>query len=202
MVPAGLHGDSASADILGAMGDESHTGQNSADSADRLDQLSFLVGRWEGVGVTDFPDGQERQFGQEVEFVRRADSYLEYRSTVWSLDADGKPSTIMTAESGYWRARSEADRAGEDGDDGTPAPHVEVLIAHPEGFTELYYGTIFANRVELVTDAVLRSDTAGEVAGGHRLYGLIGEDRAALGYAWDLHGGDSKRQMSAQLKRA
>ncbi|QVQ50785.1 FABP family protein [Spiractinospora alimapuensis] len=174
------------------MGDESRTG---------LDRLSFLVGRWEGVGVTDFPDGEEQQFGQEVEFIRRTDSYLEYRATAWRLNADGTPATTLTSESGYWRARPDAERAAEE-NDGEPAPHVEALFVHPEGFTELYYGTVFANRIELVTDAVLRSDTAGEVAGGHRLYGLIGADRAALGYAWDLHGGEGKRQMSAQLKRA
>jgi hypothetical protein len=49
---------------------------------------------------------------------------------------------------------------------------------------------------------VMRSDIAREVTAGHRLYGLIGEDRQTLGYAWDLTADGRTFQMSAQLQPA
>lgn len=163
-----------------------------------LAQLSFLVGRWEGVGVTDFPGGEEFQFGQLVEFTHDGQPYLDYRSTMWRMEPDGSLGDFVTSESGYWRMRPEEFRT--EGEDGAPAPHLEVLITHPEGFTELYYGAILASRVELRTDAVLRSDSSREVTGSHRLYGLIGENRGTLGYAWDLTAEERTFQVSAQLK--
>jgi hypothetical protein len=43
-----------------------------------------------------------------------------------------------------------------------------------------------------------------EVTASHRLYGLFGDDRETLGYAWDLaaRGHELRSYMSAQLKKA
>jgi hypothetical protein len=56
------------------------------------------------------------------------------------------------------------------------------------------------NRVELQTDVVARTESAKEVTGGHRLYGLIGED---LGWAYDMAavGQELQSHLSAQLKK-
>jgi hypothetical protein len=186
------HGHPGDTDSLEAMGVDVH---------EDLAALSFLLGRWEGVGVADYPDGQEYRFGQEVVFDHDGGPHLNYRSTVWTLDDDGKPQDFVAAESGYWRPRP-AEVGEQQGGDGKPAPQVEVFITHAEGFTELYYGTILATRIELVTDAVMRSDTAREATAGHRLYGLIGDDRRTLGYAWDLTADGRTFQMSAQLQPA
>lgn len=169
-----------------------------------LEKLSFLIGRWEGVGVAGYPDMEEFQFGQEIEFTHDGKPYLNYSSRVWRLKEDGSLDEFVTAESGYWRIRpAEADEE-EKREADTPAVHVEVLLSHPEGFNEVYLGNIFANRIELYTDVVLRTETGMEATAGHRLYGLFGDDRETLGYAWDLaaRGQELQSYMSAQLKRA
>lgn len=163
-------------------------------------RLSFLLGRWEGVGVAGYPEAEEFQFGQEVEFGHDGHPYLSFRSRVWRMAADGSPGEFVTEESGYWRMRPAGQKSGENGE---PAPHLEVLISHPEGFIEVYLGTVFANRVEMRTDVVMRTETGLPVTTSHRLYGLYGDNRDTLGYAWDLAAGGHELQsyMSAQLKR-
>ncbi|GAA4939018.1 FABP family protein [Streptomonospora halophila] len=165
-----------------------------------LEKLSFLIGRWEGVGVTGYADMDEFQFGQEVEFSHDGGPFLGYRSHVWRLTADGSLDELWTSETGYWRCRpGPAEEPAPD----TPSIHVEALITHPEGYTEMYLGTVFASRVELTTDAVLSTETGERVTAGKRLYGLFGEQRETLGYAWDMaaRGHDLRSFMSAQLKQ-
>jgi hypothetical protein len=81
-----------------------------------------------------------------------------------------------------------------------PEDKVELLLAHPTGITEIYVGEVENTRVDLVTDVVARTETAKEVTGGRRLYGLIGED---LGWAYDMAamGQELQPHLSAQLKR-
>ena len=169
-----------------------------------LEKLSFLFGRWEGVGVAGYADEEEFQFGQEAEFtVRDGMPYLDYRSRAWRMKADGTLGELITEESGYWRALSEEDTAQYAKDDANSIIHLEVLIAHNEGFIESYLGNVFANRAEMATDAVMHTTTGLEVQASHRLYGLFGEERDTLGYAWDLaaRGHDLRSYMSAQLKQ-
>ncbi|MBV2365205.1 FABP family protein [Streptomonospora nanhaiensis] len=166
-----------------------------------LEKLSFLIGRWEGVGVAGYADMDEFQFGQEIEFTNDGGPCLTYRSRVWRLTSDGSLADLWTSESGYWRCRTaEAARPAEP--DAAPV-HVEALIAHPEGYSEVYLGTVFATRVELVTDAVLRTETGEQVTAGRRLYGLFGDQRETLGYAWDMaaRGHEIRSFMSAQFKQ-
>jgi hypothetical protein len=170
-----------------------------------LEKLSFLFGRWEGVGVAGYADEEELQFGQEVEFtVRDGAPYLDYRSRAWRMKADGTLGELITEESGYWRAQSQEDTATYAKDDEKNIIHLEVLVAHNEGFIESYLGNVFANRVEMATNAVMHTITGLEVQASHRLYGLFGDNRDTLGYAWDLaaRGNDLRSYMSAQLKKA
>ncbi|MBB4934147.1 hypothetical protein F4561_004967 [Lipingzhangella halophila] len=169
-----------------------------------LEKLSFLLGRWEGVGVAGYPDMADFQFGQEIEFTHDGQPHLNYRSRVWRIAQDGSVGDLVTSETGYWRARPEEARSAPDDSADMPVVHVEALLTHPEGFAEVYLGSVFANRVELSTDAVLRTETGMEVTAGHRLYGLFGDNRETLGYAWDLaaRGHDLQSYMSAQLKQA
>jgi hypothetical protein len=167
-------------------------------------KLSFLLGRWEGVGVAGYPGVEEFRFGQEIEFTHDGHPNLNYRSRVWRVNADGSLGEPVTSESGYWRLRLDADKEDEEKKDSDEPPvHLEVLLSHPEGFTEVYLGTIFAHRVEMRTDVVMRTETGLPVAASHRLYGLFGDDRETLGYAWDLaaDGNELQPYMSAQLKR-
>lgn len=151
-----------------------------------LEPLSFLLGDWEGAGVGGYPTIESFRFGQEISFSHNGKPFLIYRSRTWRLDDAGNLGAPLAVETGYWRPQP----------DGT----VEVILAHPTGVAEIYVGSVEGTRVELSTDVVVRTQTAKEVTGGHRLYGLIGED---LGYAYDMAavGQTIQSHLSAQLKR-
>ena len=92
----------------------------------------------------------------------------------------------LAQETGYWRP----------GPDGA----LEVLLAHPTGFVEIWLGTADAGKVELTTDVVARTDTAKSYTAGHRLYGLVDGE---LLWAFDMAAMDQPLQphISATLRR-
>jgi hypothetical protein len=148
--------------------------------------LSFLLGLWEGAGVVGYPTIESVNFGQEISFSHNGKPFLIYSSRTWLLDADGQIGRPLAMEVGFWRPQ--------------PGNELEVLLTHPTGITEIYVGTIDGTKIEMITDAVVRTATAKEVTAGKRLYGLIGAD---LGYAYDLAavGQPLQPHVSAQLKR-
>jgi THAP4-like, heme-binding beta-barrel domain len=151
-----------------------------------LAPLRFLIGRWEGAGVAGYPTIESAQYGQEIEFSHNGRPYLSYASRTWRLDGDGTIGEPLAAETGFWRPQ--------------PDGMVEMVLAHASGIVGVYLGQVTGTRVDLATDAVVRTATAKEVTAGRRLYGLIGAD---LGYAWDLAavGQPLQAHVSAQLKR-
>ena len=70
---------------------------------------------------------------------------------------------------------------------------LEVVLVHPTGFAEIYYGKVDGAKIEMATDAVARTATAKEYTSGHRLYGLVeGDllwtyDMAAMGQEIQSH---------------
>jgi len=173
--------------------------------APELVPLSWLVGVWEGTGVVEYPVGDDDEvrnyeFGQRVSFSHDGLPYLNYSSTTWLLDDDHTP---LAAEMGYWRI----DRPSEPGDRGPamllgdgPTPFstvesvealrnttdgfdVEAAIIHPTGVNELYVGRVLKGRIDLSTDAVLRSPNAKDYSAATRLYGLV---EGKLFWAWDI----------------
>jgi hypothetical protein len=151
-----------------------------------LAPLLFLLGRWEGAGVGGYPTIDSFQFGQEITFSHNGKPFLIYVSRSWLLDADGNPGRPLGTETGYWRPQ--------------PDGHVEVLLAHPTGITEIYLGEVSGTKIEMSTDVVARTSSAKEVTAGHRLYGLVGSD---LAWAYDMAavGQPLQPHLSAQLKR-
>jgi hypothetical protein len=150
-------------------------------------------------------DGDVR-FGQEVTFAHDGRPYLSYTSMTWLLDDDGRQVRPLASETGYWRPA--AAQPGEHAEDtaveaepgtGSGSP-VEVLLAHPSGYVEIYHGVVDGPRVTLETDAVVRTRTAKDYAAATRLYGLVeGDllwvmDMAAVGVPLASH-------ASARLKR-
>ena len=151
--------------------------------------LSWLLGTWAGVGLGQYPTIEDFRFGQEVTFTHDGRPFLLYHSRSWLLDADGNQVRPLAQESGYWRPR--------------PGNELEVLLAHPTGFAEVWVGSVTVTsivnaeitgaRAELSTDAVMRTDSAKEYIGGQRLYGLVnGElmwtfDMAAMGEPMQNH---------------
>lgn len=148
--------------------------------------LGFLLGRWEGAGVVGYPTIESVNFGQEVSFGHNGKPFLIYSSRTWLLDADGNIGRPLAVEAGFWRPQ--------------PDRRLEVLLTHPTGITEIYLGEISGTKIEMATDAVMRTATAKEVTAGKRLYGMIGAD---LAYAFDLAavGQPLQPHVSAQLKR-
>jgi hypothetical protein len=151
-----------------------------------LAPLRFLLGRWEGAGVVGYPTIESANFGQEISFSHNGKPFLIYTSRTWLLAEDGTIGRPLAMECGFWRPQ--------------PEGGLEVVLAHPTGITEIYLGRITGTKIEMATDAVVRTATAKEVTAGKRLYGMIGAD---LGWAYDMAavGQPLQSHLSAQLKR-
>ena len=158
-----------------------------ADLDPALLPLAFLIGDWAGAGLGQYPTIEDFRFGQEVSFAYvPGKQFLDYESRSWLIDERGEKVRPLAREHGYWRPQ--------------PDKTLEVLLAHPTGFLELYIGTVAGTRVELATDAVVRTATAKEVRSGHRLYGIV---EGALLYAVDMAamGQPLQPHLSARLER-
>ncbi|WP_166355840.1 FABP family protein [Phytoactinopolyspora limicola] len=149
--------------------------------------IAWLLGRWEGAGIGDYPTIEAFRFGQEVEFTYvPGRPFLSYTSRSWILDDDGNLVRPAARETGYWRPQADQE--------------LEVLLTHPTGFVEVYLGRIEPARVELATRGVLKTETAKDYRSGHRLYGLVD---GSLMYVYEMSamGQDLQPHLSAELKR-
>jgi hypothetical protein len=182
--------------------------------------LSWLIGLWEGTGVVNYLVGDETrnvEFGQRLSFTHDGLPHLNYSSYTWLLDDALTP---HVTEMGYWRLS----RAVAEGDPGPgllpgigeppfttvesvetlrnadDAFDIEVSLVHPGGVSELYVGQVKGPRIDLVTDAVLRTSTAKEYAAATRIYGLV---ESHLLWAWDIAalGQDLRTHASGRLAR-
>ena len=187
--------------------------------------LSWLLGVWEGSGVIAYKIGdtvREHEFRQRVAFTQDGGPHLQYACSAWLADADGADLGVrpLFSELGYWRLSRPLGAA----DPGpgmlpgvgepvfttadavetlrTPAGSfdIEVSILQPGGVSELYLGTVDGPRIDLGTDAVVRSASAKEYAAATRLYGLVDEH---LLWAWDIAalGQDLRTHASGRLAR-
>ncbi len=149
--------------------------------------LAWMIGRWEGSGKGSYPGTADFDFGQQVDFAHNGENYLHYLSQTFEMGEDGKAIRPLSMETGFWRPQP----------DGT----IEVVMCHPTGYAEVWYGKITGAKVELTTDAVVRTATAEEYTAGQRLYGNVdGEllwtfDKAAGGHELQNH-------LWARLQRA
>ena len=147
-----------------------------------LAPLAFLLGTWRGEGVGGYSTMESFRYGEEVTFRHNGKPFLAYAQRTWALD-DSRP---LHAETGYWRPQ--------------PEGGVELVLAHPTGVVEIYYGTVAGTRIELATDVVARTRSAKEVNALTRLFGLVdgrlmyAVDMAAVGQAMQSH-------LSATLER-
>lgn len=124
--------------------------------------IAWMIGRWEGTGKGQWPGEGDFEYGQVVEFTENGGDYLHYLSQTYVRGADGKPVAPRSMETGFWRPQ----------DDGT----LEVVMCHPEGYSEVWVGKVEGAKVELATDAVARTATAPGYTGGQRLYGQVEGD--------------------------
>lgn len=175
----------------------------SGDTPPALVPLAWLLGRWEGAGVVGYPTMEEVRFGQEVEFRHDGRPFLHYRSQAWLLDDEGRQVRPLASETGFWRVPQSADAGAHPTPEQAANPagsDLEVLLAHPTGFVEVYLGRVAGPRIDLATDVVARTSTAKEYTAAQRMYGLVDGDlmwvmdMAAVGHPMTPH-------ASARLKR-
>ena len=156
--------------------------------------MAWLLGVWRGRGVGGYPGIEGFEFVQEAVFATDGRPFLHYHSRTARLLPDGTQGELLATESGYLRP------AADNG--------VEMLLAHPTGYAEVWIGTVTVTglvdaritgaRMELSTDAVMRTQTAKPYSGGTRLYGLVNEK---LMWVMDMAaGGELASHVSAELE--
>lgn len=169
--------------------------------------LAWLVGTWRGFGMLGYPNVPETPFVQEVTFDEDGGPYLRAHSRIWLArtrsgteihqELTGREgierlerSTLWSTQTEYWRPTGSVagGAAGAaDGERATPTTALEVFSTDPAGFSVLFLGEVTGPRINLASDAVLRSATGAEVSGATRMYGLVqgellwAEDLAAFG---------------------
>ena len=183
-----------------------------------LTPLAFLVGKWSGSGVISYQaktEKIEQEFNQTVEFSYDEQPFLGYvaKTTL----PDGTP---LPTEVGFWRL-SKSPETADHGPGLLPGTgqklitsreqletlrnqtggfDIEASMLHPSGISELYVGQIKDARVDLSTDAVMRSTSAKEYIAATRMFGLVEGD---LLWAWDIAalGNPLASHASARLER-
>ncbi len=134
-----------------------------------LVRLSWLLGDWEGTGRGHYPGIEDFSFVQQAEFRNDGRPFISYFSRTWLLNEDGTVGRALATESGFWRL---------------PKPDVvELVLVHASGIAETWAGLnevlqiddarITSARARIGTTHVMRTETAGDVKGGERLYGLM-----------------------------
>ncbi|HCS62355.1 MAG TPA: FABP family protein [Microbacterium sp.] len=188
-----------------------------------LAPLSWLIGVWEGTGVIEYTAGEHRfegEFTHRVSFSHDGLGYLNYSATGWLAAEEGSESIPLVAETGFWRIARPA-TAADSGPALLPpiesAPPrtvhdveqlraasggfpLEVSVAHSDGSLELYLGEINGPRIDIATDAIVRSAGGKEYGAASRMYGLVDSH---LLWAWDVAalGGELASHASARLAK-
>jgi hypothetical protein len=171
---------------------ETHDLRTGPDLHPALLGLLPFVGVWRGRGRGGYPTLEhDFDYAQEVRFSHDGRPFLAYESRAWLIEDDGTAIRPAGREVGWWRPVQQ---------DGKGTDELEVLLTNPTGIMELYVGRVDHLKVELVTDAVVRTVTAKEVNAGQRLYGIV---EGALLYAQEMSavGQPLGPHLSARLLR-
>jgi THAP4-like, heme-binding beta-barrel domain len=150
------------------------------------------IGFWRGRGQGGYPGVEDFNFAQEVTISHDGRPFLKYESRAWLLDEESQPVRMGSREIGWWRPVTD--------ENGRPTDDMEATMCTPTGIMELYLGKVTGTRLEMATDAIVRSPTAKVVTGGHRLFGIV---EGALLYAHDMaaEGHGMEPHLSARLLR-
>jgi len=152
--------------------------------------VSWLLGTWHGNGKGEYPTIEPYAFEQEAVFAHDGRSFLHYFSRTWRTDDSGERVGPGELETGFLRVSGESAAPAEDGA-AVAGFQVEMVLAHPAGYAEVWYGVIDGPRLTLATDVVARTSTAKDYTAGQRMYGLVEGD---LMYAYDMAAMDQPMQ--------
>jgi hypothetical protein len=147
-----------------------------------------MVGVWRGEGEGNDPVSGDYRFGQQLIISHDGQNFLNWDSRSWRLDDDGQYTGPDLRETGYWRI---------DEDD-----NIEFLLAHAEGWIELFYGRpLNQTSWNLTTDVVIKSESGFKAGGAKRLYGLVEDGDLAYVEERVDPDGDLVPRLSARLQR-
>ncbi|RBM17850.1 FABP family protein [Streptomyces sp. PT12] len=148
--------------------------------------LAWLLGTWQGAGVAELDTSCN--FGQEASFTHDGRDFLAYASRTWVLDAEGQRQRPLESEHGFWRVSER---------------QVEAVMIRDDGVAEVWYGELAEGKpqIDLVTDAVARTQRSAPYSGGKRLYGYVNGDLLWVGEK-ATPSAPLKPYMSAHLKKA
>jgi len=127
-----------------------------------LAALAPLLGTWSGQGAGEYPTIPPFDYLEEVVFAHVGKPFLTYGQKTKAV-ADGKP---LHAETGFLRV---------------PQPgHVEMVLAHPSGITEIEVGTYSVSgdliEMQMSTTAVGLTPSAKEVTALGRSFRIDGDE--------------------------
>lgn len=123
--------------------------------------VAWMVGKWGGKGMGEWPGVDKFEYVQEVTFRHDGRPFLEYSSKSWIIDSEGNHIRPGASEAGFWRIK--------------PNKTVELILAHSTGISEGWLGKINDDRpfIDLKWDQGYAAPTAKIVNGGARLIGLV-----------------------------
>jgi hypothetical protein len=127
-----------------------------------LEALAPLLGTWAGRGSGKYPTIEPFEYLEQVVFSHVGKPFLSYGQKT-RAPADGAP---LHAETGYLRV---------------PQPgHVELVLAHPSGITEIEVGTYSTTgdliEIELASSAIGLTPTAKQVTELGRHFRIQGDE--------------------------
>ncbi|MCK8643028.1 peroxynitrite isomerase [Mycobacterium colombiense] len=127
-----------------------------------LSALAPLLGTWAGQGSGKYPTIPPFAYLEEVVFGHVGKPFLAYGQKTKAV-ADGKP---LHAETGYLRVPREG--------------HVELVLAHPSGITEIEVGTYSVTgdviEMQMSTTTVGLTPSAKEVTALGRSFRIDGDE--------------------------
>jgi len=131
--------------------------------------VAWLLGAWHGNGHGDYPTIDPFAFEQDVVFAHDGRPFLHYFSRSWVTEENGERIRPGAMETGFLRPAGEG--------------KLELVMAHPTGYAEIWHGEIEGAKMTLSTDVVARTVTSKEYTAGQRMYGLV---EGSLMYAFDM----------------
>jgi THAP4-like, heme-binding beta-barrel domain len=157
-----------------------------ADLHPDLHALAALLGTWQGRGSGDYPTIEPFEYLEEVVFSHVGKPFLVYGQKTRAA-TDGKP---LHAETGYLRV---------------PRPgHVELVLAHPSGITEIEVGTYTSDgaaiELDMSTTQIGRTPTAKEVTALGRRF-RVADDELSYSLQMGAVGQPLQHHLSAVLHR-
>ena len=150
--------------------------------------VAWMVGKWGGKGMGEWPGAEKFEFVQEVTFRHDGRPFLEYSSKSWIIDSEGNHVRPGASEAGYWRIKTNK--------------VIELVLAHSTGISEGWLGKISDDRpaIQLALDHAYIAPTAKGVTDGARLYGLV-EGQLFTSYDMAASGQELQAHIWSSLER-